>query len=128
MEDVMAVNVKLLRKVRKLIAEEPARLGMEYWGIKVKDMIVKPKDPPPCGTVACLAGWTVLAARPKKEWPKMFYEGQGIVGPGQYGQMIADKAATLLGFESRNDCPFHETTWGVRQVLNWIDEQIAKAK
>lgn len=124
----MKVNVKLLKKVRKLIAEEPRRLNMSYWGIKVKDMAEKPSSAPPCGTIACLAGWTILAAHPKREWTKLFHGIEGLIPiGGHYPRDVGDEAAKLLGFADRQDCPFGNLHWDVSDVLAWIDRQIAGA-
>jgi|SRR5579864_556807 len=46
------LNVELLRKVKKHILEEPRRLDMGYW--------IHATTASPCGTVACLAGWTCI--------------------------------------------------------------------
>ena len=124
----MSVNVKLLKKVRKLIADEPRRLDMSYWGMQVKHMKEKPVNPPPCGTVACLAGWTVLAANPKKNWEKLFHDAEGLVPVGaNYPADTKYEAAKLLGLDIEN-CPFNRLHWKVPDVLAWIDEQIAGAK
>src|SRR2546429_330178 len=101
---------------------------MHYWGIRVEYMHSKPLNPPACGTVACLAGWTILAATPKKQWAKLFHGWTGLCSANQSGQEIADKATALLGFKSRHDLPFSEICWGADEVLVWIDEQIAKAQ
>jgi len=122
------VNVKLLKKVRKLIAEDPRRLNMEYWGIRVKDMYFKPLNPPPCGTIACLAGWTILAATPEEEWPSLFHGWTGLCWVDRSGQNIADKAAALLGFKNRHALPFGEVMWGADEVIAWIDRQLAEAR
>lgn len=51
------MNVELLRKVQKHILEEPRRLNMDVVLNKVDTKI---KHNPPCGTVGCIAGWTVM--------------------------------------------------------------------
>ena len=62
------MNVRLLRRVAKHIAEEPNRLVMAHWVVFKKDYRA-PKVPdwgeyshkfPPCNTSACIAGWSVL--------------------------------------------------------------------
>lgn len=47
-----AMNVKLLRKVKKHILEEPKRLMMGDWVTETKKS--------PCGTAACIGGWAVI--------------------------------------------------------------------
>jgi hypothetical protein len=58
---------KLLKKIRKLILEEPKRLDMRDW-VKAlsgnKDVWTKPSALPACGTVACMAGWGAVLLRP----------------------------------------------------------------
>jgi hypothetical protein len=49
------INVKLLARVRDHILEEPRRYDQELWG--------RPSDEAPCGTAACIAGWTALLGR-----------------------------------------------------------------
>jgi hypothetical protein len=127
----MAVNVKLLRKVRKFIAEEPRRLKMRHWGIKWA-----PQDLddtlPSCGTTACLAGHIILAANPKKAWPQLF-NSMGYLCLGEKlnrrgnATLAAVKAAKLIGMKI-SDCPFGETDWEATEILAWIDRQIDAAK
>lgn len=51
--------VRLLRRVKKHILEEPRRLDMSDW--------VETSKVSPCGTTACIAGWTLLLKLPPKE-------------------------------------------------------------
>lgn len=53
--------VKLLERVIAHIEEEPKRFDIAQWGYKKSKLV----DGPACGTVACIAGWTLLLhARP----------------------------------------------------------------
>lgn len=55
------INVKLLRRVKALILEEPRRFNMDYYAATEKfypDLVHD--QAPPCGTVACIAGWATL--------------------------------------------------------------------
>src|SRR6266702_3332565 len=52
------MNVKLLRKVAKHIAAEPKRYCFD-WELKDPDV--------PCGTKACIAGWTIILGAGLKE-------------------------------------------------------------
>jgi len=63
------MNVKLLRKVKKHILENPKRLFMGRW-IKRKSETPylsfgegKKRPFPPCGTAACIAGWTCILSK-----------------------------------------------------------------
>ena len=49
------LNVRLLRKVKRHILAFPKSFNMSEWGSKTR----KSKSIP-CGTVACIAGWTCL--------------------------------------------------------------------
>lgn len=58
---------KKLRTVAKHILEEPLRLYMDNWVLDVKKSSYFAEEVedfngalPPCGTVACIAGWTVM--------------------------------------------------------------------
>jgi hypothetical protein len=64
------MNVKLLRKVKKHILEEPKRLFMRtyvfkksYEGEKLRTCMGKKRDFARCGTAACIAGWAVLLSK-----------------------------------------------------------------
>jgi hypothetical protein len=121
----VAINKPLLRKVRKLIADEPRRLHMGTWGRKLQKSERTASDAPPCGTVACLAGWTVLASRPESEWPKLFYRDGNIRSIDQMA--VSAKAAELLRINyAKAMTIFRRTEWGSKQVLHWIDRQLSK--
>lgn len=67
----MAINYKLLRKVRDHILEEPRRIHMEQWlikGSKYINMILgRQRGAPACNTVGCIAGWTAQLSESKAE-------------------------------------------------------------
>lgn len=52
------MNVRLLRRVKKAILDEPKRLDMGDWIYTYEGGLSAPK----CGTVACIAGWATLLA------------------------------------------------------------------
>ena len=52
------MNTKLLRKVKKVVLEEPRRLDMANW-IQTNMTALPAEERPPCGTVACIAGWAI---------------------------------------------------------------------
>ena len=54
---IQKMNVRLLRRVAKHIAEEPRRLDMYKIAAKTS---TGQTDTPPCGTVGCIAGWACL--------------------------------------------------------------------
>src|SRR5258708_2938544 len=102
----MPVNVELLKKVRDKIADEPRRLVMDLWGAKVVNLTAenRPQFPPACGTVACLAGWAVLCARPELE-EKLSDRTLNSYLHFEENRDIENTAADLLGIP-RRDCPF----------------------
>src|SRR5882672_4453118 len=68
------MNIKLLEKVKAAILAEPRRINMDHWLTKKIDtdqdvwLDAKPKhSEPPCGTVGCIAGWTVVLAKRQRE-------------------------------------------------------------
>lgn len=121
----MAVNKKLLRKVKALIVAEPRRLSMGAWGIQFqKDTVKESRYLPPCGTVACLAGWAVLASTPKKNWSRRFVS-KGHPGAGNLKAGTARKAQKLLGLSDAEAEVFYRNRWTTARVIKWIDKQLA---
>lgn len=70
--------IKILRRVKRHILARPTRLCMSKWLIKKIDSGredyysgdwdgAKFQKYPPCGTAACLAGWTTMIALPERE-------------------------------------------------------------
>ena len=61
----MAINVRLLRRVKARILAEPKQFVMDGWVTEYVDDQLFPDDDlprkqiPNCGTAACIAGWTV---------------------------------------------------------------------
>lgn len=53
------LNIERLRTVQQHILEEPRRLNMDHW-IQLRRPNNSILDFPPCGTVACIAGWTYI--------------------------------------------------------------------
>jgi len=119
----MKPNVKLLRKVRDLIAEEPRRLRMGTWGQRwTKRDLKNWPTLPPCGTTGCLAGHIVMAHRGTLRG--LFR--MGVIRERLNGEHISRVAARLIGIP-RESCPFNEIFWGKDEVLAWIDRQIDAA-
>lgn len=62
------MNTRLLRKVAEHIAEEPNRLFMTAGIVstdELREFDVTMK--PPCGTVGCIAGWSLVVKRKNKQ-------------------------------------------------------------
>ena len=70
----MAINYKLLERVKKHILEEPRRFHMDYFGTAAENVDPNNEDEvweaPACGTVACIAGWAT-GLRGKKKYPDL---------------------------------------------------------
>lgn len=84
------MNVKLLRKVKRHILEEPKRLDMNTF--VSRRMSWRPEEErPECGTVACVAGWAVLLDRIDK--------GKGLPRrvDNSFYMRVALNAGALLG-------------------------------
>jgi hypothetical protein len=55
----MVMNIEMLEKVKTFLREEPRRLNMTEW---VSPSYEVGTNAPPCGTVCCIAGATLLLA------------------------------------------------------------------
>src|SRR4051812_1129199 len=59
--------VRLLRRVEKRILDNPRRFTMDIYVSDARDWYEhNPTNLPPCGTVACIAGWAMLEDAPAK--------------------------------------------------------------
>lgn len=105
----MSLNVKLLRKVKKHILAEPKRFHMGDWATFWAKSERKPKYVPPCRTVACIAGWTVLLAKPLL-WKR--FMADNVKDICQTSINPETEAATLLGM-SRHEASsmFYTSNW-----------------
>lgn len=83
----MKMNVKLLRKVAKHIAEEPNRFQMGDWIIKKGDEGERFREYShngkstshnfaPCGTAACIGGWTQIISKRKNSKAALAINGE----------------------------------------------------
>jgi len=74
----MHVNVKLLQRVIKHILDEPRRLRQACWisergGAEYRYAVIEDLAPP-CGTVACFAGWVSLLSKRKRRLMEPYSE------------------------------------------------------
>lgn len=82
---------KILRAVKRLILAEPKRLHMADWGQRRSG-----PGAPACGTVGCIAGWTVLVSSGlASKWALKLLDNSAF-----NGLMAAAgiKAASILGY------------------------------
>lgn len=100
------MNTALLRRVKATILEEPGRLNMEIPFL--------PDSSVPCGTAACIAGWTVILARRRGREPfsttckrlDRSCEGR------HHWLEIEPKARELLGItQEQSSTLFHSDDW-----------------
>jgi hypothetical protein len=92
------MNVELLQKVKAHILEKPERFVMTRWqvyGLPGEEIVMctdemqKIRKVPECGTMACIAGWTVALTDPTKDH-------QGV-------RSISEYATDLLGLNEAPD-------------------------
>lgn len=102
------MNIELLQKVKQAILDEPRKMDMNVWfdrfwadeeeKVRVLRLLGKEEAQlPPCGTIGCIAGWSVLLG--------------SSMDPGELVHVGSTAARLLdLDFEQAYDL-FHTTTW-----------------
>lgn len=124
-------QINLLKRVRKIIQEEPRRLNMSTWGLKRRndwglDSLI---DWPACGTVACIAGWIILGAEGEHAaaWDNFLEKSfnHGLTAPtyNKYRGRVSEVAAELIGMQV-DDTPFLAIDWTPADVDSWLEMQI----
>lgn len=84
-------SIDILQKVKQHILEEPRRLRMTTWFYKTD--LVDPMSPP-CGTIGCIAGFTVMLSGKIVEVETVQEEAMELLG-------INDKQAGELFYTSQ---------------------------
>ena len=83
----MTVNVELLRRVHAFVRAHPENYEQQVWGFGLRRPVVNGE--PPCGSRACIAGWTCAL------------EGWQVSGAvalrGGERRLVPEVAAELLG-------------------------------
>ena len=97
------MNTKLLRRVAKHISEEPRRFDMGYMTTPL-DEIPKRRQPP-CGTVACIAGWALILSKKAK------YNNEEFPVDSNGNQLGAIQAAQLLQIPNWGTNLFYVDDW-----------------
>lgn len=126
------INVSLLKKVRRIITEEPKRLRMADWGLTLtKNQIMHDDEAPACGTVACLAGWIILAHEGNKPsfWKRLMGR-RGDLERAVYlkeGLSPAERAADLIGIPL-SETPFYNSGWVFSQAISWLNRTIHRGE
>lgn len=98
------MNVTLLRTIQQRILDEPRRLNMDV-GIAPSSVITGHAEEPPCGTICCIAGETLIAAD--------MYKDIGTYTEGVYRwTTIESRAQALLELtDSQARSLFHTEWW-----------------
>jgi len=120
------MNKTLLRKVKKQILEEPKRLDMGFFGMKVKPYSGGPR----CGTVGCIAGWAVMLNHPEvigaRLSEKRLDEFNNLIGRADVEGMKLLKITT-----DQRDKLFYVANWPEpyrQQYSDAIDDRKARAE
>lgn len=118
----MALNVRLLRRVKKAILKEPSQFVMGDWfvcdGTEGRhDIERKIKN---CGTAACIAGWTV--ALTVKKNPKEAREAAALDGG------VVRIAANSLGLGPDWDNLFYIDCWPEKFQRQWYKAKTLKGR
>lgn len=114
------MNTELLLRVRDHILAEPRRLNMSQWrqdakpgdvvkyqyelGLRFSNDDTEKRltrlTAPPCGTVACIAGWSVILSQPETKNTSI------------YCIDFLGRAETLLGItDTQSDILFYPRSW-----------------
>lgn len=128
-------TINKLQKVLEYIKEEPKRLDMGVWGLRLNpsDKFLKLKltqdspatamssvsELPPCGTAACLAGTVVLLFAPKRQL-------KGLLNEETETEFVLDKKGAKKTVD-HTYCTFGDDTSDVAEVLLEITHAQAQA-
>lgn len=141
-ESVSAKTEKALRVIIRQIREEPRRMDMDEWVIKFNPARLKVKSIgkrhtividgrhrlkcalPPCGTIACLAGWArenAVLGTNDADVIQVRTDGTKALG-------ITGKQASALFFSSSWPCEFHdslaECKSGTKEYANVVAKRV----
>lgn len=109
------MNVELLQKVKAHILEEPNRFVMGEWiskrhpGAVIRDESADNAHivTPSCGTIGCIAGWTVLLAE----------------GAECRTDDVCRRAAALLGISGTEQHLFYVDEWNLEDQERWEEAE-----
>lgn len=98
-------NAVLAYEVLDLIKANPEHLDMNDWAKSSHRTVITLATVTECGTTACFAGWTVLAAGDTIDACRSW-----VVSPEGHWSVISDRARDLLGLDDETACDlFMET-------------------
>lgn len=99
---------ELLERVIEHIREEPKRYYQNRWLMRRQDIIAEGMEAPPCGTIACRAGWIVL-----------LHDG---VRSGIDGEYVPARANEILGATTYGyDADTNQQTPSTCRLFGWED-------
>jgi hypothetical protein len=114
-----ATTVKLLKRVKKYILEEPRRLEMNITGCAVDPR--EDNSNPPCGTVGCIAGWAcVLGKGLEKASPAIRAQRMTWIS-GQELLHLSNEEAARLFTEPEASFYFDMMGWPQRFTKRYLD-------
>lgn len=143
-------GIALLRKVEKVILDDPKKFDMGRWAT-VFDKTAKGYNPRnktivhnSCGTVGCIAGWTCLLADKKTQKKLTAIAKQNTkgdveagmdekraVGRASLSRMLdpQKQALSLLGIDAAQASKlFHESNWPLSYFLESVNAPTPKAR
>lgn len=123
----MPLNVELLQKVKAHILAEPRRLDMSIGASKASQVVEKAGFPP-CGTVACIAGWSAIFCGAITQ-EKLNEQAEYGMGEISWGTLEAE-AVKALGLTGQSNRLFYWKYWPEefkkRYAVAVTREQVAK--
>lgn len=113
------MNVKMFERLKKRIQGEPRRFAMEWWFAKVgrttrsQAEVIRLANAPPCGTVDCMAGETVLMVDGRKKL--------AILNESAMAGRVSGRAAEILGISTDEAANlFRVANWPSRFARRYI--------
>lgn len=104
--------IKALKVAKRAILEEPRRLDMEHWGLKVT------KKVSPCNTTGCVAGWLVI----KHDHISLANTSKAIIAFNVAMGAAADRATEILNVsEAAANRLFYVNEWPYPFKNDYVD-------
>lgn len=116
------MKTQLLRRVKDAILEEPKRLEMETW-VAVGHI---GKGAPPCGTVACVAGWVAILARSDSERTPIARAAQSVASAHQGTRWTAMQALNIGSCQANS--LFYVAKWPAKYAKQYYRAKTARGR
>ncbi len=118
------MNTKLLRQIQKEIREEPRRLRMSDW-IRTD---VTGVGAPPCGTVACIAGFATILSHDYETKAPLTFNTKALVCQGG-SESYEKEGARALGLTPRQAVTlFYTGQWPARYRNDYVSAHSSKRR